>query len=196
MDEQMGRLRATLEKHGVAENTMIWFCSDNGPEGNANAPGRTGGLKGRKRSLYEGGVRVPGLLLWPEKISVPRVVKMPACTSDYFPTVLSVLGYRLPDEVAYPSDGIDLVPLIDGRMTERPQPIGFEFRKQISLTGNRFKLYSKDGGESYELYDLIADQNETTNLAANKRKIVQAMSAKLRAWRDSCRKSAAGDDYR
>lgn len=68
MDEQMGRLRAELGRLGVEGNTMVWFCSDNGPRGGGNAPGSTKGLRGSKRSLYEGGVRVPGILVWPDMI--------------------------------------------------------------------------------------------------------------------------------
>jgi len=93
MDEQVGRLRGELQSLGVAEETMLWFSSDNGPEN--GVPGVTGGFRERKRSLYEGGVRVPGMLQWPGKIKSPRVVKMPCCTSDYFPTVMEVLGFKI-----------------------------------------------------------------------------------------------------
>jgi arylsulfatase A-like enzyme len=126
MDEQMGRLRAQLKRLGIKDNTMLWFCSDNGPGPKPDRAGRTNGLRARKRSLYEGGVRVPGLLVWPKQVEQPRVVSMPCSTSDYFPTVLDALGYSLPETKTRPYDGISLLPLIQGEMTERPRPLAFE----------------------------------------------------------------------
>ena len=164
MDEQMGRLRAKLKELGVEDNTMLWFCSDNGPTKVKNSWGSAGGLKGGKRSLYEGGVRVPGLLIWPQRIEQPRVVSMPCSTSDYFPTILDLLGLQLPDR---PYDGISLMPLIKGTMTERPKPLAFESSftmreanlgdpsiNQTALIDQHYKIYSKGSGSTYELYDL------------------------------------------
>ncbi len=195
MDEQMGRLRKELNSLGIENDTMVWFCSDNGPEGKKNAPGRTKGLKGRKRSLYEGGVRVPGLLMWPKMVTESRIVSMPCSTSDYFPTVLDALGYQLPEAKARPYDGVSLLPLIKGTMDERPRPIAFESRNQVSLTGNRYKIYSKNKGKSYELYDLIADQGETTDRADQHPDRLKGMRRMLEEWRQSCKKSAEGRDY-
>ena len=210
MDDQMGRLRAELKKLGIADNTMLWFCSDNGPEGGRfnGANGSAGPLRGRKRSLYEGGVRVPGLLVWPAKVAKPRVVKMPCSTCDYFPTVLDVLGFTMKGR-PLPIDGVSLLPLIEGRMTRRPRPIGFESAGQISLTDNRYKLIraggrkrKKKGGEAaaqparFELYDLIEDPGEKHDLAAEKPGVVNTMRATLDAWRASCKKSLAGEDYK
>ena len=195
LDEQMGRLRAELERLQVAENTMIWFCSDNGPEGDETAPGRTHGLRGRKRSLYEGGVRVPGLLVWPEMVREGQRISMPCSTSDYFPTILDVVDHRLPEDLSRPYDGISLLPLIRGQMNRRPEPIAFESRDQLSLVGNRFKIYSSDGGKTFELYDLIEDPAEQTNLAEDRPQQVQSMAAILREWRQSCAESRAGSDY-
>ena len=90
MDKEIGRLRASLQELGIADNTMVWFCSDNGPE---KGPGVSGGFRERKRSLYEGGVRVPGLLVWPDKIKQGRVELAPAVTSDYLPTIMECGGH-------------------------------------------------------------------------------------------------------
>jgi arylsulfatase A-like enzyme len=195
MDEQMGRLREQLKTLGIEDDTMIWFCSDNGPEGKDNAPGRTGGFRGRKRSLYEGGVRVPGLLVWPGKIKESGVVSMPCSTSDYFPTVLHALGHEMPAGDARPYDGVSLLPLIEGRMTERPQPIGFESQRQVSLTDNRYKIYSRDGGKTFELYDLVDDPYEKKDIANEHPQVVERMTATLTGWRESCAASAQGNDY-
>lgn len=192
MDEQVGRLRSELRSLGIARNTMLWFSSDNGPEN--GTPGVTGGFRERKRSLYEGGVRVPGLLEWPARIKTPRVVQMPCCTSDYLPTVMEVLGFKMKGRPE-PIDGVSLVPLIEGKMTERPMPIGFESGSRKSLTDNRYKLISTDGGATFELYDLIDDPYEKADIAAGHPDIVNSMKATLADWEDSCDNSLAGNDY-
>ena len=210
MDKQIGRLRAALDRLGVADNTMLWFCSDNGPEGNPGPKGRSQGsagpFRGRKRSLYEGGVRVPGILVWPAKITRPRTTDVPAVTSDYFPTVLDVLGYRLTGKPR-PYDGISLLPLIEGRMDERPRPIAFQYGRQASLSDNRYKLVHNtanrrprsDNGAvptaAWELYDLVADPGETKNIAEVRPDIVAKMKKTLLDWQASCAASAAGKDY-
>lgn len=198
LDEQMGRLRGELRSLGIADHTMLWFCSDNGPEGKNGKQGRTRGsagpFRGRKRSLFEGGVRVPGLLEWPSKVKAGRVTDIPCSTSDYFPTVLDALGFRMKGQPE-PIDGVSLLPLIEGKMTERPLPIGFESRNQVSLTDNRYKIYSKDKGKSYMLFDLLDDPGETEDLAAEKPQILKAMKTKLDRWRATCKKSLNGKDY-
>ena len=194
MDEQVARLRKELRDLGIAENTMLWFCADNGPEHKAG-PGSTGGLRGRKRSLFEGGVRVPGLLEWPARIKAPRTTEVPCSTADYFPTVLDVLGFRMTGQPE-PLDGVSLLPLIEGKMSERPKPIGFESGGQVALIDNRYKLITQGKGKTWMLFDLAADRSETKDLAAEKPEIVEKMTATLDAWRASCKDSLAGKDYR
>jgi arylsulfatase A-like enzyme len=203
MDDQMGRLRKELRESGVAENTMLWFCSDNGPEGGAGGPGSAGPLRGRKRSLFEGGVRVPGILVWPAKIKTARVVDVPCSTLDYYPTILDVLGLEMPDQPG-PVDGVSLLPLIEGKMTERPAPIAFQSGGQVSLVDNRYKLIKTAGGrgkkkqqqqEGFMLFDLVADPGETQDLAAQRPEILQAMQQTLQQWQASCRDSAQRKDY-
>jgi len=119
LDRAVGKLRAELRNLGLQENTVLWYCSDNGglPE-----LGSTGG-RGHKASIYEGGLRVPAIIEWPARIRQPRITNVPANTTDIFPTLLEIAG--LEPETEVPLDGISLVPLIDGRMTTRPQPMGF-----------------------------------------------------------------------
>jgi arylsulfatase A-like enzyme len=195
MDEQIGRLRSELRELGISDNTMVWFCSDNGPEGKDGNSGRTRGsagpFRGRKRSLLEGGVRVPGLLEWPARIAAGQVTNIPCSTSDYFPTVMDMLGYKIKDKPE-PIDGISLMPIIEGGMTERPLPIGFESKKQVSLTDNRYKIYSNDDGKTY----MLDDPGESNNLAAEKSEILLAMKKKLETWRASCKDSLAGRNYK
>ncbi len=195
LDEQVGRLRAELQRLGVQQNTMLWFCSDNGPEGSAAAPGSAGPFRGRKRSLYEGGVRVPGLLEWPGHVKPGDQTDFPAVTSDYLPTILDVLEIPYPD--SRPLDGISLLPMLKGSMIERPKPIGFQSRELVALSDNRFKLIGRESSNEHdwELYDLIQDPSETTNVAGTHSAVVKRMVAALRTWQRSCAASDRGDDY-
>jgi len=120
VDCAVGRLRAELDRLGVAENTLVWFCSDNGAVG----AGSSGGLRGKKGSLWEGGIRVPGIMVWPQRIRKPAVTDVPCSTCDIYPTLLDIAGVELPKQVE-PLDGISLVPLIEGRMEQRPMPLAF-----------------------------------------------------------------------
>ena len=157
LDEQVGRLRAELSKLEVANNTMLWFCSDNGParQGSPRHVGSAGHLSGYKLSIQEGGIRVPGLLVWPDKIKQPITVSDPCVTSDYFPTILSSLGIPLPDDRIY--DGLSLWPFIDGKAKERTKPIGFlnKEAKEAVWMRARYKLISTPKG--IQLFDIIKD---------------------------------------
>ena len=195
MDEQVGRLRSELRKLDAAENTLLFFCSDNGPEGQAgNAPGSAGHLSGRKRSLLEGGIRVPGLVEWPARIKPGRTTNIPCVTSDYLPTILALLGVEpITDR---PIDGISLVPLFDGKLAKRGRPIGFESKGQTAWIGDRYKLYSNGKAKGApKLFDLIADPSEKQDLAKRESGLAKRLARELAAWRDSCRASAAGSDY-
>jgi arylsulfatase A-like enzyme len=197
MDREIGRLRTTLDKLGIARDTMLWFCSDNGPEGDGQSGrclGSTGPFRGRKRSLLEGGVRVPAFLEWPAGIESPRIVETPCSTSDYVPTILELLGQN-PKEHAHGLDGVSLMPLIKGKQDLRSEPIAFQSAKQLSLVGNRYKLYSSDEGETFLLYDLIEDPGETVDLALSQPEVVREMKQKLQEWIESCRTSLRGEDY-
>lgn len=119
IDRAFGQLRNGLDEIGIREKTILWFTSDNGALKNV---GSTGGYRGSKHNLYEGGLRVPAILEWPEKIKTPRASNMKCCTTDIFPTLLDIVDskYTGPE-----LDGISLVPLLDGKMESRPRPIGF-----------------------------------------------------------------------
>ncbi len=119
MDRAIGTLRKYLEKEGLRDDTLLWYCGDNGTpaEGLVASP-----FRGRKGQVYEGGIRVPGVIEWPARIRGPRVSKINAVTSDMLPTLCALTGQPLPDR---PLDGISLQPLIDGEMLDRPSPIFF-----------------------------------------------------------------------
>jgi len=119
MDRAFGKLRQGLRTLGLRDNTILWYCSDNG---GLPKVGSTGG-RGHKAQIYEGGLRVPALLEWPARIPGHRVTDVPCNTSDIYPTLLEIAGVRMPKQP--PLDGISLVPLIEGRMRRRAQPMGF-----------------------------------------------------------------------
>lgn len=193
MDEQVGRLRSHLKAKGVEENTIILFCSDNGPEGNAGkAPGSAGPLRGRKRSLYEGGVRVPGILVWPSKVS-PRIIESPVVTSDILPSIIDLLNIEYPDN--RPLDGVSFLPILQGQENTRGQSIGFQSSKEIAWHTENFKLYSADAGTSWELYNLKSDPAETKNLNQREPARLEVMKQELEKWIESCKQSDLGKDY-
>jgi arylsulfatase A-like enzyme len=200
----MGTLRGGLRKLGIADDTMLWFCSDNGSWLDPAAPsahGTNGPFRGRKGDVWEGGVRVPGLIEWPARIKRPAVTDVPVCTSDIYPTIVDILKISVPDQVQ-PLDGISLVPLLDGRMKERPSPIGFWARGGgLAWNDNRYKLIQpitndKTTPNKWELYDIVADPSEKTDLAAKCPEIVARMKAEFENWQQSVQKSDRGEDYK
>ena len=119
MDRAIGKLRDWLRQERLRENTLLWYCGDNGTpvDGIVTSP-----FRGRKGTMYEGGVRVPGIIEWPATIAKPRVSEMNAVTSDILPTLCSLTGTALPQRTL---DGVDLSGVLDGSLTQRSQPIGF-----------------------------------------------------------------------
>lgn len=193
MDRSIGKLRSKLREFDLAENTMLVFCSDNGGLPKIT-PETVGGLNGFKGSVYEGGLRVPGIIEWPRAIT-PRVTSHPACVMDLFPTIADVIG--LPEGVmTKPVDGVSLRPLFAGGKEERGAPIGFRYQKQRAIIDDRYKLLTKDFREgTFELYDLLEDPNETSDLAVTEPGILTHMKEQLLAWDASMEESFAGKDY-
>jgi arylsulfatase A-like enzyme len=169
----------------MSNNTMLWFCSDNGParQGSPRHVGSPGDLSGFKLSIQEGGIRVPGLMVWPEKVKKPITVTAPCVTSDYFPTILSSLGIALPDDRVY--DGLSMWPFIEGRLTKRAKPIGFlnKDAKESVWMEERYKLVSTP--EGYRLFDILNDSGEQKDLSKELPERVEAMKVELGQWKDS-----------
>lgn len=119
MDRSIGTLRDHLKKEGLRNNTLLWYCGDNGIpiSGRAETP-----FRAQKGQVYEGGVRVPGVVEWPARISKPRVSDVNVVTSDMLPTICELIGVPLPNREL---DGISLKPLFDGTMKRRSNPICF-----------------------------------------------------------------------
>ena len=120
----------------------------------------TAGLRGRKRSLYDGGVRVPALAEWPGRIKAGSVIETPCSTLDYFPTVADLTGYQMPDDRADRRPGHDADHhRADG---EREKAIPFRARGNATIVKDRYKLVLPKG----ELYDLSKDWGEEHDIAS------------------------------
>jgi arylsulfatase A-like enzyme len=206
VDRSMGTLRAGLRKLGIADNTMLWFSSDNGGWLGAKNPsdrGTNGALRGQKGQIWEGGIRVPGIIEWPAKITKPAINELPAGVVDIYPTLVDLLNIDVPNQVK-PIDGISLMPLLEGKMTRRPKPMGFwQYREGGKFTpnsgpsawsDNRYKLV-KPKPDTWELYDLTTDISEANDIAAQKPEVVKRMKEELQAWQLSVINSYEGNDY-
>lgn len=118
MDRSIGQLREWLSDHNVRQNTLLWYCGDNGTPGDGIV---TSPFRGKKGNVYDGGIRVPCVMEWPAKIK-PQISSMNIVTSDTLPTLCDLVGI---DQPTRPLDGISLKPLIEGRPQQRSQPICF-----------------------------------------------------------------------
>ena len=200
MDEAIGNIRELLSHHNLSENTMLWFTSDNGPE--KKTPGQAGGLRGIKGSLYEGGIRVPGILEWPAVIQMNRVSNFPVVTSDFLPTVSDILGTKPPQDRTI--DGISILPHIRGESESRTSPIAWAFgingdfnkKYNAAITDNRYKLYveyKKGKIRSSSLYDLQVDPSESNDVSGDHPEILDQLTTQLNAWDTSLETSARNE---
>ncbi|MEP3481769.1 MAG: sulfatase-like hydrolase/transferase [Fuerstiella sp.] len=193
MDRSIGTLRTALRDLNVADNTLFWFCSDNGGLPKIT-PATVGGLRGFKNSLYEGGLRVPSVIEWPNAVKPGQTVDVPACTVDILPTVMAATGAkdnRLPKIL----DGISLVPAFQGNYTKRSQPIGFRHTKRHAWIDHEWKLVQPKPNGNWELYHLVDDFAEERNLISEKPAIAQRMKKQFEAWNKTIEQSIAGADY-
>ncbi len=193
MDRSIGTLRHALRRLEMADNTLLVFCSDNGGLPRIQ-PETVGGLRGFKGSVYEGGLRVPGIIEWPGVIQ-PGITDFPASTMDLFPTIADILD--LPDDVfIQPVDGISLRPLFADRSIQRTEPIPFRFGFQGASIDNRYKLLTRDWRkDEFQLYDLVKDPAETQDFGSQHPQRLARMKQQWLAWSQSVDASFAGRDY-
>ena len=198
MDRSIGALRSGLRDLGIEQQTLVWYTSDNGGLPGIT-PSSVGPLRGFKGSVYEGGLRVPAIIEWPKKITKPRITKYPAATMDIFPTLAEIVG--LPDSaLQQPQDGLSLAPLFAKELKRREKPLGFRYLRpnglHAALIDNDMKLVTLDVvSAKYELYDLSADEHETTDLYAKRPAEAKRMRKAFEAWNTSVEASVAGRDY-
>jgi arylsulfatase A-like enzyme len=197
VDDGVGAVTAELERQGVADNTLLFFTSDNGPSREVTnwldgredlyPGGTTGGLKGEKFSLYDGGIRMPALLSWPGRVPAGQVVSEPAVSMDLFPTVLRAAGG---DPAEYELDGRDVLPaLTDGALPLHDE-IFWEMNDQTAVRRGKWKLVLNgqlaEGAppeDAVHLADLDADVSESRNLKDDCPDVTKELTEAAQSWR-------------
>jgi arylsulfatase A len=185
IDLNVGRLLRTLDELGLAENTIVLFLTDNGP----NSSRFNGGMKGRKGSAHEGGVRVPLFVRWPGKIAAGNTIEQIAAHVDLLPTLCELCGVPVPSSLTL--DGRSLAPLLTDDAPEWPERRLFTFKdtkpvpdgREGAVRTEQYRAVREKG--RWELYDMHADPGETHDLASEQPKIVRELSAAFDArWKD------------
>ena len=176
LDRSVGEIVTKLKELGIEKNTIVIFTSDNGPhlEGGATPDffNSAGSLRGYKRSLYEGGIRVPFIATWPGTIYAGKLTDLPSAFWDFLPTAADLAGVRLPK----PVDGISMVPEMTGKGVQKKHDfLYWEFHEggtKQAVRMDKWKGVRYGTDEPLELYDLSIDIHEDSNIAALHPKIV------------------------
>lgn len=172
LDRDVGRILARLKGHGIDQRTIVFFSSDNGPHGEGGHDpdffDSNGPLRGMKRDLYEGGIRVPMIVRWPGRAPAGTVSEFIGSFADFLPTAAAIAGIDPPASL----DGVSFLPAILGQNEGQRQHdyLYWEFYERGSAQAirmGRWKAVAQPlGGEKLELYDLASDLGETTDVAA------------------------------
>jgi arylsulfatase A-like enzyme len=193
LDRSIGTLREKLRELGLAENTLLVFCSDNGGLP-AIKPSTVGHLRGFKGSLFEGDLRVPGIIEWPGVIK-PRVTAYPASVMDLFPTVAEIVGLPA-DSLRQPIDGQSLRPLFARETGSRNRPIGFRYEKKRAFIDDRYKLVTENLADGkFALFDLVADPAESRDVTAEHPAVAARLREQFLIWNAGMDASFSGKDY-
>ena len=203
-DECVGRMLDLLDELGLAENTLVVFSSDNGPENpNPNPKAKTytsvgtaGDRRGRKRSLYMGGVNVPFLVRWPGEVPAGRVDRTSLLGAvDLFPTFLAAADVEPPAD--YEPDGVNILPALRGETFERDQPLFWQWNAarahspadwpRLGVRDGRFALVAAD--ERVELYDVLADPGQEHDLSESRPDLRDRLITAGRAWAETLPKA-------
>ncbi|WP_414979821.1 sulfatase [Congregibacter sp.] len=165
LDRSVGRIMATLEEQGLAENTLLMFSSDNGGAGYVGLPEINAPYRGWKLTNFEGGLRVPMLVKWPARISAGTVVKVPVAHIDMMPTMAAAAHADSPQGV--PIDGLNLLPLAtgDGAETWSRETLYWQSGYYRAVRHGAWKLQVSDSPAKSWLYNLAEDPSERRNLA-------------------------------
>ena len=184
LDKDVARLRTKLVELGIDKNTVIMFASDNGPHAEGNNDPKffnsSGGLRGKKRDLYEGGIRVPMIVCWPGTVKSGQVSNHVSAFWDVMPTVTDLIGASSPRK----TDGISFLPTLLGKEQKKHDNLYWEFNeqggKQAVLKGNwkLVKLNLNDPAKTrFELYNLANDLAEQNDVLAKYPVIVADLKA-------------------
>lgn len=188
LDSYVGQVVDRIKELGLEEDTLIIFTSDNGPhrEGGADPEyfDGNGPLRGHKRDLYEGGIRVPMIAYWPGRITPESRCSVPGAFWDFMPTFASMLGEKQPE-----TSGVDLMPLFLGqakaRARKQERPLYWEFHEEggkMALRQGKWKLVVlkvNSDAPVYELYNLEQDLGEQNNLAEQEPRRLERMKRQM-----------------
>ena len=191
MDFQIGRLLEHLDRLGLRNDTVVVFTSDNGPVTEdwrhwyeVNLYGSTGGLRGRKADLYEGGIRVPAIVRWPGHVAPGTESDQPAIGYDLLPTLAALAGAAPPSDRAI--DGEDLSPVLRGEAFTRARPLYWEFEDDqgfhYALRDGHWKLIADRSLVRRRLYDLARDRFEVDQRTGQEPGLVMALVTRLRRF--------------
>ena len=180
LDDAIGVITGALAESGQTKRTLIFFFSDNGghtPSGTDN-----GALRGMKGTLFEGGVRVPFLVSWPDKIPAGKTYDQPVISLDAFASALAAAGVPMPSDKTY--DSINIIPHLAGEVTTPPhERLLWRLRaKEFAVREGAWKLIEPEGKPAM-LFDLASDLSEKNDLAAAQPAIAQRLAASLAEWR-------------
>ena len=177
LDGDVGRLLNRLETLGLADDTIVFFTSDNGThkEGGADPAffGSSGPLRGYKRDLYEGGIRVPMIVRWPGCIAAGDVSATPWAFWDFFPTAAELGGAAAPDGL----DGVSMAAALKGGPAPAHQPFYWEFHERgltQAIRMDRWKAVQR-ADSPMELFDLARDISERNDVAAENPHVARTM---------------------
>lgn len=180
LDDAIGMVTKALDRSGQSQRTLVFFFSDNG--GPTKNGANNGKLRGQKGQVYEGGVRVPFVMRWPDKI-VPMSTYGAAVSSlDVMATSLAAAGINMPSDKKY--DSVNLLPHIKNEITNDPHPALFwraANGKSLAVRQGDWKLV-RYGGQPDELYNLADDASESNNLATTRQDMSQALDRSLNGW--------------
>ncbi len=190
MDQAAGRLLDALDRRNLRENTLVVFTSDNGPEMLNRYPaawrshGTPGPFRGMKLHLYEGGIRVPGILRWPGRATPRQLCDEPVCNTDLLPTLCAAAGVAPPRDRAI--DGVSMLAALDGAPVKRERPIYWEYNRamgapKIAIRDGDWKLLAHADRKTFELYHLRADATERHDLASKEPERVRKLAGTLLA---------------
>lgn len=186
LDFALGQIMNTLDDEGIADNTLLLFTSDNGPltvEG-----GETGGLRGAKRSDFEGGIRVPFIVRWPGHIKAGTVSDIPVIGTDIFSTVLDILKIEQPSDRTI--DGVSMLPVFKGETPAREIPMFWRTHVsgkdcRTALREGDWKIVSNDTMTKFLLFNLKKDRQEQNDLSAEMpEKFNQMKRLLIDTWED------------
>lgn len=185
IDFAFGHLCRALEQMQLMDSTFVFYTSDNGPEGSGTTGrtrGSTGGLRGRKSSVYEGGIRVPGIARWPGHIKAGSVSNQPIVGSDIFTTLCDIVGIPLPADRII--DGASLLPAFSDEPIQRKVPLYWRYHGSrggvnIAMRQGDWKILTPTDFSRFELYNLKDDVSESKDLTAQAPERLDAMKKTL-----------------